>query len=240
MIKKYMSITAAVFLLLLSSCSMSTGTGEHAGRTSIVFLQIGQHVEDEKSVDIFEQATSSDIFDNNEEVDDEIMVNVDINTTIETDNESDEGLDTETGDDDQKEPEMYEADLADTENEHEEVNYSMNIRILIGDRSFACTLYENETTYAFIEQLPLTITMNELNGNEKYYYLDHSLPTNSSRQEEIHAGDLMLFGNDCLVLFYEDFNTSYSYTAIGYVNEPNQLADVLGRGSIQVVFEKEE
>lgn len=236
MTKKYM--TAVVFLLLLSSCSMSTG--EHVGRTSIVFLQIDQHVEDEKSVDIFEQATSSDIFDNNEEVDDEIMVNVDINTTIETDNESDEGLDTETGDDDQKEPEMYEADLADTENEHEEVNYSMNIRILIGDRSFACTLYENETTYAFIEQLPLTITMNELNGNEKYYYLDHSLPTNSSRQEEIHAGDLMLFGNDCLVLFYEDFNTSYSYTAIGYVNEPNQLADVLGRGSIQVVFEKEE
>lgn len=238
MIKKYMSITAAVFLLLLSSCCMSTD--EHAGRTSIVFLQIDQHVEDEKNVDIFEQATSSDIFDNNEEVDDEIMVNVDINTTIETDNESDEGLDTEIGDGDQKDPEMYEADLADSKNEHEEVNYSMNIRILIGDRSFACTLYENETTYAFIEQLPLTITMSELNGNEKYYYLDHSLPTNSSRQEEIHAGDLMLFGNDCLVLFYEDFSTSYSYTAIGYVSEPNQLADVLGRGSIQVVFEKEE
>ena len=47
--------------------------------------------------------------------------------------------------------------------------------------------------------------MSELNGNEKYFYLESALPTVSEQVEEIHAGDLMLYGDDCLVLFYQSF-----------------------------------
>lgn len=40
----------------------------------------------------------------------------------------------------------------------------------------------------------------------------------------IHAGDIMLYGASCLVLFYEDFNTSYRYTPLGYIEDPDGLA----------------
>ncbi len=78
--------------------------------------------------------------------------------------------------------------------------------------------------------------MSELNGNEKYYYLSGSLPANSGRLPGIHTGDLMLYGDNCLVLFYESFSTSYSYTTIGYVENPDGLAAVLGSGDVQITF----
>ena len=86
-----------------------------------------------------------------------------------------------------------------------------------------------------IEMLPLEITMDELNGNEKYVYLDKSLPTNSTNPKHINKGDIMLFGNDCLVIFYKSFDTTYSYTKIGHIdNLPN-----LGTGSIEIKLIKD-
>ena len=59
--------------------------------------------------------------------------------------------------------------------------------------------------------------------NEKYVYLDNSLPTNSSNPKRINAGDVMLYGNNCLVIFYKSFDTSYSYTKIGHINNLENL-----------------
>ena len=56
--------------------------------------------------------------------------------------------------------------------------------------------------------------MDELNGNEKYYFMPNALPTDPERPGEIHTGDFMLYGSDCLVLFYKNFSSSYSYTRL--------------------------
>lgn len=112
------------------------------------------------------------------------------------------------------------------------------INIIIGSKTFTATLADSETGEAFAALLPLTVTMNELNGNEKYHYLSSSLPTAAYRPGIIHAGDLMLYGNNCVVLFYETFNTSYSYTRIGAINNPSGLAAALGSGNVSVRFEK--
>ena len=80
--------------------------------------------------------------------------------------------------------------------------------------------------------------MNELNGNEKYHYLSSSLPSAAYQPCTIHAGDLMLYGNNCVVLFYETFNSSYSYTRIGAIDNPSGLAEALGVGNVSVRFEK--
>ena len=108
--------------------------------------------------------------------------------------------------------------------------------IQVGERQFEAALFNNTSTQALISQMPLTINMGEMNGNEKYYYLSTSLPTNTSRIGRIYTGDIMLYGSDCLVLFYEDFNTSYRYTRLGSVLDISGLALALGRGNVEVRF----
>ena len=123
------------------------------------------------------------------------------------------------------------------ENKNEGGEESMRLNIKVGDKNFTATLESNNTTKSLLEKLPLTINMSELHGNEKYYYFNESLPTNSERIGNINTGDLMLYGSDCLVLFYKSFSTSYSYTRLGHIDNPQGLADVVGSGNITVTFE---
>ncbi len=110
------------------------------------------------------------------------------------------------------------------------------VQVTAGNRKFTAVLYNNETVRAFMGKLPVTITMNELNGNEKYHYFSESLPTDSRKPGKIHTGDIMLYGSECLVLFYDDFSTSYSYTPLGRISSPDGLAEALGSGNVQVSF----
>ena len=111
------------------------------------------------------------------------------------------------------------------------------LKITIGSVSFSVTLEANATTKAFKAQLPMTVNMSELNGNEKYYNLSIGLPTASANPGTIRAGDLMLYGSTTLVLFYDTFSTSYSYTRLGRIDNASGLASALGSGSVQVTFE---
>ena len=115
---------------------------------------------------------------------------------------------------------------------------TMQINVIVGTKTFTATLADSETGRAFAQLLPLTVTMTELNGNEKYHYLDSLLPTDSYRPGTIQAGDLMLYGNNCVVLFYETFSSSYSYTRIGSIDDSSGLAAALGSGNVSVRFEK--
>ena len=116
---------------------------------------------------------------------------------------------------------------------------SMKLKITIGANAFTATLYKNETATAFKEKLPMTITMNELNGNEKYFDLPGNLPANASNPGTIQAGDLMLYVSNTLVLFYKSFTTSYNYTPIGRIENTEGLAAALGAGNVTVKFELE-
>jgi len=111
------------------------------------------------------------------------------------------------------------------------------MKITIGTAVFTATLYDNPSANAFKASLPLTINMTELNGNEKYYDLPNPLPTNASAGGDLKVGDLMLYGNNVLVLFYKNLNTTYNYTKLGYLDNPNGLASALGAGNITVKFE---
>ena len=106
----------------------------------------------------------------------------------------------------------------------------------INERRFAITLTDNGTARALAAQLPLTLHMEELNGNEKHAKLPTSLPANASRPGMIRHGDLMLYGADTLVVFYSSFNSAYSYTRIGQVDDTAGLARALGPQSARVTF----
>ncbi|WP_236648811.1 MULTISPECIES: cyclophilin-like fold protein [Spirosoma] len=113
----------------------------------------------------------------------------------------------------------------------------LNIRI--GATVFTATLLNNPTATALVARLPLTIPMQELNGNEKFAELPNALPSRASAPGTIQTGDLMLYGSTTLVLFYKTFPTAYSYTKLGRVDNPAGLAAALGSGSVTVTFERQ-
>lgn len=112
-----------------------------------------------------------------------------------------------------------------------------NLTVTIGTVSFAALLEDNASARAFAAMLPLEVRMDELNGNEKYTTLSTSLPTAPAVPDMIETGDLMLWGSECLVLFYASFPTSYSYTRLGRIVDPAGLAAAVGSGSATVRFE---
>lgn len=113
------------------------------------------------------------------------------------------------------------------------------MKIRIGSSTFIATLADNATATAFKAVLPMTVNMVELNGNEKYSGLSASLPTNASNPGTIQNGDLMIYGSQTLVLFYETFSTSYSYTRLGRINDVTGLAGAVGSGSVTVTYQLE-
>ncbi|HEY8327604.1 MAG TPA: MFS transporter [Rhodanobacter sp.] len=106
----------------------------------------------------------------------------------------------------------------------------------VGERRFAVTLADNAAANAFAARLPLTLDMAELNGNEKHADLPKPLPANATRPGTIRNGDLMLYGTKTVVVFYSTFDSSYSYTYLGRVDDPAGLAQALGRRGARVEF----
>ena len=121
--------------------------------------------------------------------------------------------------------------LVNNESENKMVS---NIKVIVDGKKYNAKIEENETAQSLANMLPLELNMSELNGNEKYIYLNKTLPTNSYSPKHIEVGDIMLYGNDCLVVFYKSFDTPYSYTKIGHIENFVNL----GTKDVVVKFER--
>jgi hypothetical protein len=106
----------------------------------------------------------------------------------------------------------------------EEDTLEQETKITIENKSYNLILEDNNTAKEFAKALPIFQEFTELNGNEKYCYLENPLPTNAESIGKINKGDVMLFGDDCLVIFYKTFNTPYSYTKIGHIENMPDLS----------------
>lgn len=115
-------------------------------------------------------------------------------------------------------------DTINNESEKRDSMENKKITIIIDDKNYEATLEDNDTVKAFIKILPQEFNMQELNGNEKYVYID-SLPNNANKPKFINKGDIMLYGDNCLVIFYKSFETNYSYTKIGHIENLPDLGD---------------
>ncbi|MBR1777160.1 MAG: hypothetical protein IJ752_01055 [Alphaproteobacteria bacterium] len=110
------------------------------------------------------------------------------------------------------------------------------MKMIVEDQTFEVVLEQNETAASFLKMLPLTVEMADLNANEKYRYLDKALPSAPEYVGQIASGDVMLFGNDCLVIFYKSFQTSYPYTKIGRIAGLPDLKSLSEPNTVRVVF----
>nr|WP_320058014.1 cyclophilin-like fold protein [uncultured Bacteroides sp.] len=113
---------------------------------------------------------------------------------------------------------------------------NMKLQITVEDKEFSATLNDSDAARELIKMLPMTVTMSEHNGNEKYYNLPKKLPGRAANPGIIKVGELMVWSSDTLVLFYAGNFTSYSYIRLGRVDNPSGLSEALGRGSVKVSF----
>lgn len=145
-----------------------------------------------------------------------------------------------TGCNNQKITNKNKQDTQETIKEKEVINTMITIQITIQQQEFIAKFYDSPTTKQFIEMLPLTITMDDLNNNEKYYYFKQSFITKTENIKEIKNGDILLFQQNCLVLFYQNYQTNYSYTRLGYLENPEDLQKIVGNKSVEVKFQISE
>lgn len=123
--------------------------------------------------------------------------------------------------------------------EQKEINMNNKIKVIIGTKVFVATLFENETAKEFKKILPITLNMRDLNKNEKYFHFSKNFPMDKFSPKMINSGDLMLWNDNSLVLFYETFSTNYQYTKVGKIDNPNMLAQTLGSDDIKITFDLE-
>lgn len=97
---------------------------------------------------------------------------------------------------------------------------------------FKCTFENNETTKALLKQLPLTMTMVDLNGSEKYHTLKEPLPVKIEPVDKVRLGDILLFQDRYLAVFYKTIDPVKKYSIVGKIDNPEDLQKAVGTGSI--------
>ena len=110
------------------------------------------------------------------------------------------------------------------------------VTVKIGDRSFTVTLENNSAANALADMLrekSLVIQMSDYSGSEKVGSLGKSLPT-SNRQITTHAGDIVLYNGNQIVIFYG--SNTWSYTRLGKIDDLSGLEEALGSGDVTVTF----
>ncbi len=104
--------------------------------------------------------------------------------------------------------------------------------IIINEKTYIIELEENETAHEFLLLTPLTIEMEDLNGIQKYYYLNTSLEGKAMEFDNIKKGDIMLNNSNSLIIFYKDTTSKEKYIKIGHIND----LDELDENSLSVSF----
>src|SRR5262249_55518678 len=83
---------------------------------------------------------------------------------------------------------------------------TMKIRITLNDKTITATLIDSETTRDFISLLPLTLTMNDLFGREKFGHLPRSISEGGKRTRIYEVGDVIYWspGPDVAMYYRHD------------------------------------
>lgn len=134
-----------------------------------------------------------------------------------------------------KQTEVQSTEEAETQEENKTMT---DINVTVNGIAFQGKIYnDSPCAQQFLDKLPLTLTMNELNGNEKYYRFSEAFTSSPESVGSINLGDIMLYQSDYLVLFYDSFNTSYTYTRLGYITDTAGLKEAVGTGNAEITFE---
>ena len=115
----------------------------------------------------------------------------------------------------------------------------MNSKILItiGNDSYMADFYESDVSKSLMEQFPLTIKMDEHQGQEYFSPLENRPYGESENTDAIVPGDITLCNSSSISIFYNQPAGSVSYVKLGHINNPEGLDSSLSRCEGRVTFE---
>ena len=145
-----------------------------------------------------------------------------------------------TPDADSGEPRESESEGNDAEGFEEEDNMGRKIIVEVNGSRFTATLENNKAADALeemVQEEPVTVQMSDYAGFEKVGSLGTSLPA-SNRQTTTHAGDIVLYQGNQIVIFYG--SNSWSYTRLGKIDDLTGWEEALGNGDVTLTLSLEE
>ncbi|MBE6989530.1 MAG: hypothetical protein E7426_02125 [Ruminococcaceae bacterium] len=107
-------------------------------------------------------------------------------------------------------------------------------KIRINEREFPFLWEENYTVEKLLMRPTLSFTLQELNGCLKYIMLQPPLPYQPQIADDIRSGDLVLYGNSWLVLFYNPLVAPMNVTRLGRLEDTAGLEEMVGPGSVSL------
>lgn len=120
----------------------------------------------------------------------------------------------------------------------QEKEMTMNASVSIGTKSYSVTAEDNDAAKAFFGRLPISITMNEWAGNSEYYAkLSKKINTDGIKSPSaFETGDIAIYNNTSLVIFYADTKNTAGYAKIGHIVEAEGVKDALKAAKGKVIF----
>jgi hypothetical protein len=115
----------------------------------------------------------------------------------------------------------------------------MKISLKLRDKTLIATLNDNETTRDFVSLLPLTLTLNDLFGREKYGHLPRAIADRGKRRFTYEVGQLIYWspGPDVAIYYRDDGERipSPGIIVIGKVDSGIEALNV--PGSVRLTIE---
>ena len=83
---------------------------------------------------------------------------------------------------------------------------SMKIIVKVGDKALTATLIDSKTAKDLVSLLPLTLSMNDLFGREKFGHLPRPISTDGKRTHTYEVGDIAYWspGPDVAIYYRHD------------------------------------
>ena len=115
----------------------------------------------------------------------------------------------------------------------------MKIKTIINDISFNTTVEDSLPAKEFLEILPLNIYM-EKEKNSYIYYIDYKLDKEEIIPKELNAGDILLEGNNKLILVTSTNSNKNKYTRLASIDNPDNLELILEINEKPIRFENKD
>jgi hypothetical protein len=119
---------------------------------------------------------------------------------------------------------------------------TMKIKMRVGSSDLTATLIDSETTRDFVSLLPLTLTVNDLFGREKFAHLPRAISGGGKRSRTYEVGDVIYWspGPDVAIYYRHDGQSipAPGIIVIGKIDAGVEALNVAG--SVNVTIERME